>query len=102
MIVETISFIKEHIALIAIGLGLAWLLHNKFEKGLNKYPGPQLASFTNLWRLFLVWGRCPEKTHIALHREHGDVVRLGPNVLSFGTAAALKDIYGLNKGFIKV
>jgi len=40
-------------------------------------------------------------THIALHRKHGDVVRLGPNVLSFADPQAIKIIYGLNKGLVK-
>ena len=47
-------------------------------------------------------GRKHEWTTLKLHREHGDIVRLGPNMLSFGDPKALKVIYGLNKGFIKV
>ncbi|KAL9943425.1 hypothetical protein ACHAPW_007682 [Verticillium nonalfalfae] len=55
----------------------------------------------NWWRFYDVWGQRPENTHIALHKKHGDVVRLGPNTLSFADPAALKTIYGLNKGFVK-
>ena len=102
MLAEILSFVKGHIALVVAAILVGHLLHNKYQKGLDRYPGPTLASFTNIWRFFLVWNGKPEQTHIALHRELGDVVRLGPNVLSFGTAAALKDIYGLNKGFVKV
>lgn len=75
---------------------------NYFSKGLNKYPGPLLASLTDLWRFCDVLGRRPEITHIKLHKEKGNVVRLGPNILSFGDPLALKAIYGLNKGFVKV
>ncbi|CAI4217434.1 unnamed protein product [Parascedosporium putredinis] len=64
-------------------------------------PRPLLASLTNWWRFFDVRGRRPEITHIDLHRKYGDVVRLGPNTLSFSNPKALKAIYGLNKGFIK-
>lgn len=81
---------------------VAYLLRNYFNNGLNKYPGPILARFTDWWRFWDVYGRRPEVTHINLHRKHGDVVRLGPNYLSFSNPAALKAIYGLNKGFIKV
>lgn len=49
-----------------------------------------------------VYRRRPEVTHISLHRKHGDIVRLGPNALSFADPKALKAIYGLNKGFVKV
>jgi hypothetical protein len=80
----------------------AYFVNNHFTRGLNKYPGPVLASFTDWWRLWDVYKRRPEVTHIKLHEQHGDIVRLGPNVLSFSNPKALKAIYGLNKGFTKV
>ncbi|ROT36496.1 cytochrome P450 [Sodiomyces alkalinus F11] len=86
---------------IAVTLVLAWLVRNRYHNGLNEYPGPFLASLTDWWRFFDVWNRRPEITHRSLHEKHGDVVRLGPNTLSFADPAALKTIYGLNKGFIK-
>lgn len=86
-----------------VGLTLiGFLIHQRYQNGLNKYPGPLLASFTNWWRFWDVYKRRPELTHIRLHRQLGDVVRLGPNYLSFGDPKALKSIYGLNKGFVKV
>lgn len=81
---------------------VAWLVRNRYRHGLNKYPGPFLASLTDWWRFVDVWNRRPEVTHIKLHEKYGDVVRLGPNTLMFSDPAALKAIYGLNKGFIKV
>lgn len=81
---------------------VSYLLKNRFNRGLNKYPGPILASLTDWWRFWDVYRRRPEVTHIKLHAKHGDVVRLGPNALSFANPKALKTIYGLNKGFIKV
>ncbi|KAN0120274.1 cytochrome P450 [Hyaloscypha variabilis] len=80
---------------------VAYLLSNRFNHGLNKYPGPFLASLTDWWRFWVVYGRRPELEHIRLHEKHGDVVRLGPNSLSFSDPKALKTIYGLNKGFTK-
>ncbi|KFY86813.1 hypothetical protein V500_07382 [Pseudogymnoascus sp. VKM F-4518 (FW-2643)] len=74
---------------------------NYYHHGLNQYPGPFLARITNWWRFWDVYKRRPEVTHIRLHKEHGDVVRLGPNYLSFADPKAVKDIYGLNKGFTK-
>jgi hypothetical protein len=82
-------------------LFIAYLLTNYFNHGLNRYPGPLLASFTNWWRLWIVYNRRPELSHIALHAKHGPIVRLGPNTVSFSDPKALKAIYGLNKGFIK-
>ncbi|OBT66739.1 hypothetical protein VE03_04087 [Pseudogymnoascus sp. 23342-1-I1] len=74
---------------------------NYFHHGLNQHPGPFLARITNWWRFWDVYKRRPEVTHIRLHEKHGDVVRLGPNYLSFADPKAVKDIYGLNKGYIK-
>ena len=80
---------------------VAYLASNYFNHGLNRYPGPTLAALTDWWRFFVVYGRRPDLTHLKLHRELGDVVRLGPNNLSFADPAAIKQIYGLNKGMTK-
>jgi hypothetical protein len=80
----------------------AYIVSNYFNHGLNKYPGPFIASLTDWWRFWDVYRRRPELTHIKLHEKHGNIVRLGPNTLSFSDPAALKMIYGLNKGFVKV
>lgn len=99
---EVVSLLAAHWLLTFVVSTLAFFLNNKFYKGLNEYPGHWLAGYTNWWRFFDAWNRSPEQTHIRLHEEHGDVVRLGPNVLSFSDPEALKVIYGLNKGFTKV
>lgn len=87
--------------LILLTATVLHLLRNKFYNGLNRYPGPPLAGYTNWWRFLENLGRRTQQTHIALHRKHGDIVRLGPNVLSFADPRALKTIYGLNKGMTK-
>ncbi|KAH6843185.1 cytochrome P450-like protein [Chaetomium sp. MPI-CAGE-AT-0009] len=93
--------LSQHWLPIIVAVILAWLVRNRYHNGLNKYPGPFLASLTDWWRFFDVYGRRPERSHIALHRKYGPVVRLGPNTLSFSDPDSLKTIYGLNKGFIK-
>ncbi|KAI1424063.1 cytochrome P450 [Xylaria sp. FL1777] len=96
-----LSFIAHYWALGVVLVTGAWLIRNRYHNGLNKYPGPFMASLTDVWRLYEVWGRQFEVTHRKLHAQYGDVVRLGPNTLSFADPKALKTIYGLNKGFIK-
>ncbi|KAL2874988.1 hypothetical protein SGCOL_009831 [Colletotrichum sp. CLE4] len=99
-ITETIlETFAQHWLSIGLSLVVAWLVKNRYNNGLNKYPGPILASLTDWWRFFDVKGCRPEVTHQKLHAKYGDVVRLGPNTLSFADPAALKSIYGLNKGF---
>lgn len=97
-----LSFFLHHWLSALLFLVIARLGSNYCHHGLNKYPGPLLASLTDIWRFVDVWRRRPDITHIKLHRKYGDIVRLGPNTLSFGNPLALKEIYGLNKGFIKV
>lgn len=98
---EILPLLRNYWLIVLTASLIAYLLSNKYHKGLNRYPGHWLATYTNWWRFFDVLGRKHEWTTIRLHREHGDIVRLGPNVLSFGDPKALKVIYGLNKGFIK-
>ncbi|KAK3674683.1 hypothetical protein LTR78_005405 [Recurvomyces mirabilis] len=86
--------------LLASGIVIHYI-RNKYHNGLNKYPGHPLAAYTNWWRFFDALGRKAEKTHLDLHKKHGDIVRLGPNVLSFADPRAIKIIYGLNKGMVK-
>jgi hypothetical protein len=57
---------------------------------------------TDWWRFFDVYGQRPEVTLQKLHAKHGDIVRIGPNTLSFSNPAVLKSIYGLSKGYVKV
>src|SRR6266542_4992029 len=78
------------------------LLHNKYGTGINYVPGPLLAPFSDLWRFVVVAGRRPELKHIEMHRKYGKVVRLGPNVVSVSDSDAIKTIYGINTGFVKV
>lgn len=102
MLESIISLLSQHWPSAFLIVAVAYFAKNYFNHGLHKYPGPILASLTDWWRFFDVLGRRPDITQNKLHRKHGDIVRLGPNVLSFSSPAALKSIYGLNKGFIKV
>ena len=97
-----LSLLQAYWPAIVVIAVVAWGVSNKYQNGLNKYPGPAVAAYTNWWRFYDVLGRQAQKTHQDLHKKHGDIVRLGPNVLSFADPRALKTIYGLNKGFTKV
>lgn len=88
--------------IFSVTLVIAILVRKYFNKGLNRYPGPLLATFTDAWRFCSVArGKCQLSLR-ALHDRYGDVVRLGPNCLSFSSPEALKDIYGLNVRLTKV
>lgn len=99
---QLFHFIRQHWLGVCLSLVVAWLAKNRYQRGLNKYPGPFLASLTDWWRFIDVWGRHAEDTYLELHKKYGPVVRVGPNLLSFADPKALKTIYGLNKGYVKV
>lgn len=90
------------ITILFIVSTVVYLAVQRFQKGLSKYPGPFIASLTHVWRAVDMSGRSTQITYRQLHAKYGDVVRVGPNVLSFGDPAAIRDIYGLNKGYTKV
>lgn len=81
---------------------VAYVMHNKYGHGIVKIPGPFLAAYTDLWRFLLVSGDRPELSHIRLHQKFGPLVRLGPNSVSVADPEAIKLIYGLATGYIKV
>lgn len=101
LVAEILPLLYTYWPVFLLGAVAIHLLRNKYNNGLNKYPGHPLAGYTNWWRFADTLTRKTEKTHIALHRQHGDIVRLGPNVLSFADPRAIKIIYGLNKGMTK-
>lgn len=98
---EILSFVFTYWPIVLLASSAYYLLSNKFYNGLQRYPGPPLAAYTNWWRFFENLQRRTEKTHVKLHRRYGDVVRLGPNVLSFADPKAIKIIYGLKKDMTK-
>jgi hypothetical protein len=99
---EILPILVRYWPIVTISVVAVFLFNNKYWKGLNKYPGHWAAGYSNLWRFWDVSKRNHQWTQIALHKKHGDVVRLGPNVLSFADPMAIKAIYGLNKGVHKV
>ncbi|KAE9365660.1 putative benzoate 4-monooxygenase cytochrome P450 [Stipitochalara longipes BDJ] len=66
---------------------------------LSHIPGPPLYTLTK-WRLAFddYAGTRTRKIH-ALHQTYGQVVRIGPNEVSFSSLSALKTIYGAGSGF---
>ena len=103
MLVDHLTSISwQYLLGITITCALFWLVRNRFGGGLNGIPGPFLAGWTDLWRLYVVWTRQPHLYHIDLHEKYGNIVRLGPRSVSVADPDAAKIIYALNAGFVKV
>ena len=76
-------------------------LYSRYNK-LRHIPGPFLASFTNVWRVyhqrsgnFVAFSR-------RLHAKYGPVVRIGPNAIHLSDATAVSTIYTSHGEFKKV
>ena len=87
---------------VLISVLIVRLVSLYYHHGLHKYNGPFLASFSDLWRLCYAYRNSNREPMINMHDVYGDVVRMGPNVLSFSHPQAIEDIYGPGKHFRKV
>jgi hypothetical protein len=78
------------------GLLTSLLTYRLFLSPLNKFPGPFLSRFSNLWLSFGVIGTSSH-AHIKvqkLHEQYGDFVRVGSNDLSILDPRGVNIIYG--------
>lgn len=96
-----IQIIKVYSTTIIVIVVTARLLWNKFGRGINKIPGPIFAGFSRLWRLNDVRKGQAHRTAIALHQKYGNLVRIGPNVVSVGDPAMIPVIYNMKGDFEK-
>ncbi|KAK5116643.1 hypothetical protein LTR62_007317 [Meristemomyces frigidus] len=93
---EFISTLLRGLLLLATIYQVTWTYSQHRD-----IPGPFLAKFTNLWRLLTVWRRDSHDTYLALHKKHGDLVRIGPNCISISKPDIIPVIYGIQKGYVK-
>ncbi|KAJ9606262.1 hypothetical protein H2200_009223 [Cladophialophora chaetospira] len=92
------TFVFQVVELVVLGLSIG--AYRLFFHPLRKYPGPQSAKLTKWTGAY--WASTG-KLHdivLALHEKYGDIVRIGPNELSFGDADAIKYIYGAHSSTI--
>ena len=67
-----------------------------FFHPLRRFPGPRLGAATQLVNVYYIVRGINCKYLYGLHEKFGDVVRTGPNELSFRTTTAIGTIYGGN------
>lgn len=72
-----------------------YIFSSLVTSGLQDIPGPVFAKFSNLWRLVETWKGHYERVVQDLHRRHGNVVRVGPNVVSLADPDVIESIYGV-------
>jgi hypothetical protein len=100
--VLSIARMLLHFFITWIGFFAIYLFPARYSQGLNKFNGPFVASFSNLWKLWYAFSSSQKQLYVDIHRKYGDIVRLGPNELSFADPQAIHDIYGPNGASQKV
>ena len=86
--------------LLAGFLFLLTVIRNRYQKGLSKFRGPFLASFTDLWRAWQAYQYPDHLQFVSWQESYGDVIRLGPNLIGFADPSCIKEIY--TSGYDKV
>ncbi|KIW10705.1 hypothetical protein PV08_11669 [Exophiala spinifera] len=70
-----------------------YIVYQRYWHPLARYPGPFLASLTNLWEAwYWIPGQTPYRL-AKLHAEYGPFVRYGPNKISTVSTEAIQAIY---------
>lgn len=83
----------------AILLLSGWMAYNIAVSPLSRYPGPLSARLgIPFWRFWHSLQGDYAPALYSLHKQHGDVVRIGPTHLSFADPSAMNSIYSLSDG----
>ena len=97
-----ISSLAAQLALALPILLISHLLWLHLRSPFKHFPGPYWAKFTNIWRLWDVWGGQAHRTQKQLHDRYGPAVRLGPNFVSLSDPRLIKVVYDTRGTFVKV
>jgi hypothetical protein len=69
---------------------------------LRHFPGPFLASLSNLQRAYWVQTGRSQEVYYDLHSRYGDFVRLGPSMVSISDPNLMSAVYPIRPGIPKV
>lgn len=73
----------------------------RYRHDLRKIPGPFLASFSNIDRIWSCAKGNQMDYHLSLHAKHGHMVRVGPNHVSVSDGKVIQQLYSISTKFIK-
>ncbi|KAL4925851.1 cytochrome P450 [Aspergillus undulatus] len=101
-ILEDNTPLLKNTALILALILLAHLLRNFLQPSLISIPGPPVAKFTDLWRLYKVWTwRFKEDLPFLHEKYNSSLIRIGPSMVSCSDPRAVEVIYGFHTEFKK-
>ena len=70
-----------------------YVIYQRFFHPLSRFPGPLVASLTNVWKSYYTYRLDLHEQLAKLHDRYGPVIRVGPNDLHFRTPDAIAPIY---------
>lgn len=91
-----IILLDHPIESIVVILGIylcGYIIYQQYLHPLAKFPGPFLASLTDLWQVHQFMTLQQPYTLTRLHEKYGSIVRYGPDKLSITDEEAIKLIY---------
>jgi len=78
-----------------------YISYYRFYTPASRYPGPFLASISNVWQALSMYSGDSHRNLSALHDKHGDIVRIGPNRLSIISPDVMKNVYLAGSTWLK-
>ncbi|KAI0865193.1 cytochrome P450 oxidoreductase [Xylaria cubensis] len=90
----------DRLVIVLFGLAI-YLVRTYYYHGLNKIPGPFIASITSLWKWNAVRREEMHTISADLHDKFGPLVRIGPNHISASSAEAINVVHRARNGFVK-
>lgn len=90
------SFFADNLIAISAAViltSLGYVAYQQYFHPLSIFPGPFLASLTDLWQVLQFLAGQQPYNLTELHEKHGSIVRYGPNKLSVTSEDVIRSIY---------
>ncbi|GME31502.1 Cytochrome P450 [Neofusicoccum parvum] len=94
LILSNLHFVTLGLLSLVLPYVIFSAIYNIYFHPLSKFPGPKLAAANGLTYWAVSWSGNLVYWLRDLHAKYGEVVRYGPNKLSYISPGAWKDIYG--------
>ncbi|KKY13365.1 putative cytochrome p450 [Diplodia seriata] len=98
VVLQNLPLLLAGVASLILVKLIATAVYNVYFHPLSKFPGPKYASVSSLVWWSIGFGGRIERWTQRQHERYGEVVRLGPDRLSYISPQAWKDIYGHRTG----
>jgi hypothetical protein len=93
LLIDNIYQLIEVLLGLIFGYSLLSVIYHRFFHPLAKYPGPFLASVTDLWQVYQFLTLKQPYYLTELHEKYGPVVRYGPDKISITDEGAIPVLY---------